>query len=288
MNRSLTLCASIVLLSPLALAVSAGDFKFDIGAGMRNTTWGDPAGTKKALMVGEASATRLTGGESTSASISVPSLTLSASMGFNDKFRFSAEGYLSTSDSRAVADGYSHVVSDVQLELSAAADFSTTTNMDSGGHRLTVGANTAGGVRTFTVSPKAALALKGEYLFGADDNGAAIGLALLRTSDELKYLSQTQGATTAAAADSAPDVVTIAATTNAVATTFDDGVFWIGGTASATSKINDNMSMRAGMGYYIRDFDKSPAPTTTTAMLFSAEVPATSFIGNISIGFSKS
>jgi hypothetical protein len=292
MNRSLTLCASILLLSPLSLAaISAGDFVVDFGIGHKFVTLGDNKDTKQTLfgaVTHTGTSNVFTGaGTSTSQSFGSPVITASVAFKMGGNFKLSAEAFMPGSDSRKVNDVTSSV-STVTGTISSSGE------TDNG---IVIITGTTGGVNTLDVSQKVGLAGKAEYVFGDETNGATIGGAIFRSTDEYSYTASIMNAAALAADDGAghtggqvSEANTAKAITYAVTPSahqkFDDAVMWIGAVASASSQITDNLSFRAGAGYYMRDFEASKQ-ATTGPRLFTADTPSKMVLCNVSLAFHK-
>jgi len=306
-------------------------FKFDAGVGKKHVTLGDQKDTTKTLMSSDG-----TSNGANAVSYGTPFVSLSASMDMRN-FRISAEAYMQTGDTihasnvennrvglntGSVAGVVQQVGDDTILggiktfffgdEVDGNAAITGEIELHSATYNI--------GANTLDVSQKFAVTFKGEYAFGDEDNGAAIGLGICRTADEFTYTGSKEDSSTKALGESdvnvtatidafddganddnddvvddtnlAPIVLTAASGSLADQDkeVFDEGVWWFGLTASSQTQINDNIGVRLGGGYYVRSFDTSSVTDsdTDTMKLFQASTDAVMSVCNMSISFSRS
>jgi len=304
------LCASILLLTPLSLAISLSDFEYDVGVGQKCVTLGDPTDSKAtifgtqslgldvnyangadnaegvdtaAVVAANVVNTEVTlngGGLARSVGYCSPVVTGSLGIKVTNNFKLSTELHVSNSEKVYLNDVVS-AVSGVDYVLTAsgagAVAVGDTAANPAQAEAFILG--TTGGKNDLYVEPKLGVAFKAEYQFGANANGATIGLAVARAADEFTYdadvlytrtsNSVTQGTAGNAAShlyfqeDQVGSVTEesghvllgdqIARTTEK----YDEAGFWVGAVASASAEITESVLLKIGAGYYMRDFDAS-------------------------------
>lgn len=320
MKRSLTLCASMLLLAPLSLALNVQDMEFSLNFGNRAVTIGDRTGTNQNLLGDVLTTSSVTSaGTTTAVSHSTPTaiLEIGAIVPFGSTgagLKVSLEAQLAKSDTHTVYDGKSKTALVTIYGLGGATD-ATITNPEAGAYGIS---SITAGQRTLTVDHQSAFGGKILYAMGQDHHGAGIGLSFLWTKDLYKYTvdldpsGADSGVVTEAAynADVAADDQTVDNMTGAGAwdipataltvndtkftdiyaplpgTTgeYDDNLMWVGVVAEGATEVNENIAIRGGLGYYMREFAISPNATVSTPFVVTAS-DASMYIGHVGMTF---
>jgi len=310
------LCASI-LLAPLSLAMSLSDFHYDVGVGQKCVTLGDPTDNKSTIFGSQANtatddqikaADGLPGalpagdngmvlnGEGISRSVGYCAPVVTGALGFKltNNFKIGTELHISSSNKIYLNDVVSNV-SNISYELTASSDDSTAIA------EATI-LETAGGKNDLYVEPKFGVTFKAEYQFGADSNGATLGLAVARSTDEFIYSADVlrDDRQSDKAELNAPEVqvendfdwTEVGVKSNhhlkdtALTTEkYDEAGFWVGAVASASAEITESVLLKVGAGYYMRDFDASKNDSNGVHFLVSS-TESTMSMFNVSVTMS--
>lgn len=307
MKRSLTLCASILLLAPLSLAMNFKDSGFSINLGNRAVTIGDRTGTKLNLLGDGKGAGAL--GTTIALAHSTPTAIIEASTlyAFGEKghaVKLSLEAQVSSSSKHKLYDGVSKAATVLTSVLNEIDD-GAGTKVSAGQYGITT---ITGGKREATVEHQAAFGGKILYAFGEDNHNIGIGLGLLWTSDDYKYTVDENPATTGvitaaeyttgtfasmtngfnvpdtgSSASKAQNTYTVVAGTEA---TYDDRMMWYGVAIEGTSNISDSISLRSGLSYYMREFEISNDFVTAAPFVVTA-ADATMYIGHVGVSYNR-
>lgn len=322
MKRSLTLCASILLLAPLSLAMSFQDSGFSVSLGNRAVTIGDRTGTTLNLLGDGKGAGAL--GTTIALAHSTPTAIVEASTlyPFGEKghaVKLSLEAQVSSSSKHKLYDGVSKTGTVTMDAYGAVIDSGSTTfsagsDYDGGFGIIAI----TGGTRAATVEHQAAFGGKILYAFGEDNHNIGIGLGLLWTNDDYKYTVQENPT---AAADSgvfdqttpveanlfdnpamksnaspAIGVANRQGSTTTVGYTYtptlgteakyDDRMMWYGAAIEGNSNISDCISLRSGLSYYKRSFEISKDFVTAAPFVVTA-ADATMYIGHVGISYKR-
>ena len=318
MNRSLTLCASLALLTSFAAAEGLEGFEFGIGVGALSTTMGKADDSNRNLIADTKTGTE---GFVKSIGYSRPTMNVGGKFKFGEgRFKISVDAIVSSSDTLNIYDGgcedgvtNAQYSAEVKTALRGGdGNYTATTSTEAKfgaptatGTLVTLENGTAtnhtditGGIeilatpgtRKVTVDPQAAFALSAEYTFGEDADGASLGLGILRTSDEFKYTGSGPTAT-ATAPTAGTDAFAVAGnktTSSHTAHThkYDESQIWYGPCASTSSEVTDNLKLRASLAYYMTEFDTKT--DAAAANLHAKSTDATCFMGSASIVFNPS
>lgn len=325
MKKSLTLCASMLLLSPFVAAKGMSDFSVGVALGQRNVAIGDrtqsPSTGTKTLLGGAKDTTALaSAGTVTALSHATPEIVINGSAMFklgdgNHGLKLSVDIHASSSDTHTVYDGVSETGKLVLDGYGAAVD------SDDGGLGTTsVSANfgvvsAEGGKRECTVSHQAAFGGKLMYAFGKESGGVSAGFAFLRSADEYSYVvdedpTEAAGAgvfsTTIANNFQLPTTLEASAATEGTrwstgsaasvrtylpvagtTETTSASVNWLGIAAEGCSPISENLVASAGAAYYWGTLPKGTTGTTNAVMV-TADTDSYLMTGHFGIAFKRS
>lgn len=324
MNKSLTLCASLALITSFAAAEGLEGFNFGLGAGFIATTIGEADGTKANI---GAETTSATTGNVKSLHYARPAITVGGSFALGEgRFKLSAEAFVSDSDkleiySGGVTDGSNTKIKlttetaiaqgtvptnaatePLESNLASIFNYSSTQGkiqlaQANGTKRITQGliqidptfpAKHTG--RVVNVEPKLAFSVSAEYVFGEDTDGASLGLSMLRTEDEFTYTHNNTpfaAVTTGVSIHDATNTIEHTAVTNSTADTkYEESALWFGPCASAHSELSDTLQLSASFGYYYHEFDAKVEGSKHNFINKSTD--ATCFTGSAKITFAPS
>jgi len=310
------LCASI-LLAPLSLAMSLSDFHYDVGVGQKCVTLGDPTDNKTTIFgtqennisIGDIEAGIVLGdngmelnGDGIARSVGYCAPVVTGALGFKitKSFKVSTELHVSSSNKIYMNDVVSNV-SGIAYRLTTdganVINDGDAPNVFPARATVTV-EETLGGKNDLYVEPKFGIAFKAEYQFGADTNGATIGLAVARAADEFTYNADVLSE----AGRGSDEIVQVNIGSKehtdyeinpaqgaqessyhlkgdgAANTTekYDEAGFWVGAVASASAEITESVLLKLGAGYYMRDFDASKNDSNGVHFLVSSTKSAMS------------
>jgi hypothetical protein len=288
--------------------MSFTDMSYDIGVGQKCVTIGKPTDTKRHIFGTQtlnSTLTAPTGGDvadatyeatfntdavSRSVGYCAPIVSGALAMKVGNSFKLSGEAHMSSSDLIVISD-FNSQVSSVEGQLYAKVD--ATANAEA----ILLVNGTQGGLNGLQVEPKVGMSVKAEYEFGSSDQGATLGFGFLRSADEFSYstdrmatagmskITATQAAAGVSAATEVGDTFALDVN-NPSRETYDEAGFWLGGVASATSKINDSLSLKVNAGYYMRDFDASSGGNSSVKFIVKT-TPSTLSVFSVSLSMSR-
>lgn len=300
------------------------DSKFSVNIGNRAVTIGDRTGSRTNLLGEEKSATPV--GTTIALVHSTPIAIVEASTLFvfgeeDHALKFSIETQISRSAKHKLYDGVSKTAK-VTMHSLPSLDTGEPDGLgavvfygDEVQGRFGVNDTMTGGKREATVEHKTSIGGKILYAFGSEDkHNLGIGFGLLWTNDEYRYTvdenpvavdgsgvieatevttstpsfpsgfqSEYCGSTAWDSQDITTDIYT--PVLGSVAT-YDRFLLWYGIAAEGTSPINDNISVKAGLSYYKREFEVSKN-SATAAPLIAAPTDATMYIGHIGASYKR-
>lgn len=277
MKKSLTLCASILLLSSSAMAMDL-NYSVHAGAGHIFVSVGDASGSDTNLMAGTVAATT---GHSRALVHGTKAFAIGADLKFRDMFKVGVTAFAPDDDLQYVRDGVANAGSLTSSTTSAANNAGAQT-----GTALVQSIVITGGSKNVTVTPSMMTALKLQYSLGTDDANLDIGLGIMRSSDTYKYDVQVADATPSISIAAADDGTTSGKTVDATAGTTltnDETRTWYGIVGDVNGKVYGNFAAKASLGYYKTDFEKQTSSVSSD--LIVKETDAHAILASIGIGF---
>lgn len=316
MNKSLILYTSLLLISPLTMALNLKELGVSFNIGNREVILGDATNSTKKLLGGELTTSSTTAtGTTTYLSHSTPEalFEVSALVPFRNMgtgIKIAIEAQFPNTDVHTVNNGVSKTATVIIDGYGGVYGNGDTLHTDNAGDfDGAVGITSiACGQLTLTVEHRAALAAKVLYAFGENTHGAGIGFSILNTRDTYKYTVDINPSgtgsgvfsTTAAQADlfampafstgtpidytNSPMTAATYTPVTGTTATYDDNLLWVGTVAEGSAKIHDSICLKGGLGYYIRQFETSNNSTISAPMI-AERVYATITVGHIGLTF---
>lgn len=323
MKKSLTICLSLLLLPPAALAFNPRDSVFSVSLGNRLITIGDRTGSNLNLLGDGKGATALGTTIALAHSTPIAIVEASAIFPFGKKdyaIKFALEAQASNGDKHRLYDGVSKTATVTMHSLpgldtdNSGPVFAVDETI--GRHGIS---SIATGKREATVIHKPSYGGKLLYTLGEDNNHIGIGLGVLLTKDEYRYAveeppvaaassglvesSEASSSTPtfpnafeSAVVERAGGATTVWASSSRITGTYtpvlgteakyNDRKAWFGIAAESCSAYDESFTLKAGLSYYMTDFSISKKPEVYAPFVVKT-TDATMFIAHIGMSYKR-
>lgn len=310
------LSTSILLLSPLSIALSVQDTEFSVNIGSRSITIGNRRAPDTTLLGNDiTSSTTEAVATTTAVSHSTPTTIIEGGVliPFEDigiGIKLALEAQFASSKTHNIYDSTPKTATIIIDGYGASIDDNNPGRNEVFDYDGSVGISSiVGGQRSLTVTHQATVGAKALYVFGDNAHGAGLGFSALVTKDRYKYTvdlnpSGTRSGVFSATAlgddlfplggftDTISSPATIAeanrmdtATYTPTAGTvgeYNDTLFWFGTIAEASAEVNENIAVKGGLGYYIKQFEASINPNISAPMVVT-KTNAYMYVGHVGV-----